>query len=205
MYKISNGNIVQRCFIPHRPRALPTKYSLAPPEEPEEPVVYALDEADDLPEKMDNPSITFLQTLYSPEDKIQIVVGKKNSDGNELPVGPAPILPRDHWIEKIKKKGGDASALFPAVDQEGVINQGLYVAINPIREAKDGRKKRNIARYQYALIEFDTISLKQQWQLLKKSRSLAPPYHFRATSLYTLWFVLMPEHLRSMTLGSLSS
>ena len=62
---------------PHRPRALPTKYSLAPPEEPEEPVVYALDEADDLPEKMDNPSITFLQTLYSPEDKIQIVVGKE--------------------------------------------------------------------------------------------------------------------------------
>lgn len=154
-----------------RPRPMPTTYSIKDNFEPEpEPIVYALDESDEIPEPIENPSVTFLQTVFSPEDKIQIVVGNKNEEGQEMPIGASPILPRDQWIKKIEAKGGKAQDLFPAVNADGPINQGLYIAINPIRDVKDGRKKRNIARYQYALIEFDTISTKQQWQLIKKSR-----------------------------------
>lgn len=139
-------------------------------EEPKAPVVYALDEADKIPEPLENPTVTFLENVFSPEDKIQIVVGKLNEEGSEAPLGASPILPRDQWIKKIKEKEGDAGALFSAFDKEGKVEQGLYVAINPLDKIKDGRKKRNIARYDHALLEFDTISTKQQWQLIKKSR-----------------------------------
>jgi RecA-family ATPase len=139
-------------------------------EEPSKPKVYALDEADELPEPISEPEIAFLENLYDPDDKIQVVVGRKDEDGgSEVPTGTGTIMRRDDWIEKIKDKGS-ISNLFNAADENGKIHQGLYFAINPLITVADGRKKKNIAKYKYALVEFDTISLKQQWQLLKKSK-----------------------------------
>lgn len=147
-----------------------SKFMAPEREEGIEPIVYALDEADDLPEPIDDsPTVNFLETLFRPTDKIQIVVGKKNDSGGESPTGAMPILTRDDWVKKLKEKG-NTDDLFSARNEDGKIFQGLYVSINPLREVKDGRKKKNIARYEHALIEFDTISIKQQWQLIKKSR-----------------------------------
>ncbi len=141
-------------------------------EHPQEttPVVYALDEGDKVPESIEDPTITFLNAAFSPEDRVQIVVGRKNEEGIEVPNGASPTLPVHLWIEKIKSKGGKIQDVFPAVNENGRINQGMYVAINPLDDPKIGRKKRNVARFDHALIEFDSISTTQQWQLIKKSR-----------------------------------
>ena len=140
------------------------------PIEEKEPVIYALDEADEIPEPLENPTINFLNALFSPEDKIQIVVAKRNENGGESPVGAMPILKCEEWTKRIESKGGDVTEIFSASDKNGKINQGLYFSINPLREVKEGRKRHNIQRYDHALVEFDTISLKQQWQLIKKSK-----------------------------------
>lgn len=134
-----------------------------------EPVVYALDEADELPEPLADPSVTFLKALFNTNDKIQLVCGKRTDDGGESPTGGSAILPVEQWCEKITQKNG-ADELFAAHDEKGKVNQGLFVSINPLFEAKLGRKIKNVARLQYALLEFDTISIKQQWQLFKKSK-----------------------------------
>lgn len=134
-----------------------------------EPVVYALDEADELPEPMDDPSVNFLKALFNLNDKVQIVCGKRTEDGGESPTGGSAILPVEQWCQKITEKKG-AGELFAASDENGKINQGLFVSINSLFDAKLGRKAANVAKLKYALLEFDTISLKQQWQLFKKSK-----------------------------------
>lgn len=148
------------------PQSPQTQYEM----EEELPKVYALDEADELPKEISEPEIPFLEALYEPSDKIQIVVGKKlEEDGPEVPVGQGTIMTRDDWIEKIKDRGG-ISNVFASANEGGKVHQGIYFAINPLISATGGRKKDNIEKYKYALVEFDTISLKQQWQLLKKSK-----------------------------------
>lgn len=138
-------------------------------EEVSQPVVYALDEADELPEPLPDPTISFLKTLYNLNDKVQIVCGKRSEDGGESPTGGSAIMPVSDWCDKIEQKNG-AGELFAASDENGRINQGLYVSINPLFDAKLGRKKNNVSQLKYALLEFDTISIKQQWQLFKKSK-----------------------------------
>lgn len=155
-----------------KPRQMPTGSSYKVNYEPEpepEPVVYALDEADELPEAMEDGAIKLLDHLYNKNDKIQIVCGKKNEDGGESPTGGNAILPIAVFLDKIKQKGG-AGELFSASDENGKVNQGLYFSINPLFDSKLGRKKKNVAKLDYALLEFDTISIKQQWQLIKKSK-----------------------------------
>jgi RecA-family ATPase len=141
-----------------------------PMEEKAKPVRYPLDESEDLPEPMDNPTERFLKVLYKDNDKIQLVVAELNEDGGESPTGNAVILPVKSWLEKIREKG-TVSEIFASYDEGGKrVEKGMYFSINPLKEVKDGRKMANIARYDYALIEFDTISLKQQWQLIRMSK-----------------------------------
>ena len=144
-------------------------YTINMQPEEREPVIYALDEADELPEPMENGALELLQSLYSINDKIELVPGRRTEDGKEAPTQKGVILPVEQFVEKIKQKGG-IGELFSAADENGKINHGLYFSINPLINNIDGRKKNNIQQYKYALLEFDTISLKQQWQLLKKSK-----------------------------------
>lgn len=141
-----------------------------PAEEKNTPVRYPLDESEELPEPMDNPTERFLKVLYKDKDKIQVVVAKLNEDEEEAPLGNSVILPVKDWLEKIKEKGS-ISDIFASYDSAGNRqNQGMYFSINPLRLPKEGRKMNNIERYDYALVEFDTISIKQQWQLIRMSK-----------------------------------
>jgi|GEM_PF-1961703 len=154
----------------HRIPNLINQFKIQQPEPEPEPIVYALDEGDRLPEPIEEDATKiFLETIFSPEDKIQIVVGHKNEEGVEVPSGNHPTLPLRLWLDKIESKGGIQN-VFPAMDEGGRINQGMYIAINPLIDPKLGRKKKNVSRFDHALIEFDSISTTQQWQLIKKSR-----------------------------------
>jgi len=132
-------------------------------------VRYILDESEDLPKPMENPTETIFRHLFKLSERVQVVVAKIGEDGKEKPVGSHPILNVETWLEKIEEKGG-ISELFSTHNEEGKVNEGLYFSINPIQDAMGGRKAKNMARMDYALIEFDTISLKQQWQLIKQSK-----------------------------------
>jgi len=131
--------------------------------------IYTLDESDDIPESIEGQSsVEFLKQNYEPDDYLCIVRADINEDGDEYPAGKGLTLTRDKWIEKIGD--GEIGDIFTIVDEDGQQKVGVYIGINPLLDAKLGRVKKNIKNYKYALIEFDTISLKQQWQLIKESK-----------------------------------
>lgn len=145
-------------------------YTVKPPpeEKPTTAKVYTLDESEGLPEPMENGGIEFLTALFQPDDNVMMAVARLTEEGGESPTGSQPVLKRDKWIEKIEEKG-DASAIWQHSKDGEVVNHGLYVAINPLRIGKAGRRIGNVG-LMHALIEFDTISQTQQWQLIKHSK-----------------------------------
>jgi RecA-family ATPase len=136
------------------------------PRAPERPRIYTLDEAEALPPPIEDfASSSFLANLYDPSDLVNVVPSVIDSDtGEEMPIGRGAVLTCATWLEKIGE--GEIGDLFKGSGH----SPGIFIAINPLKDQKAGRKIANIAEYRHALIEFDTISLKQQWQLLKKSK-----------------------------------
>jgi RecA-family ATPase len=130
--------------------------------------IYTLDESDELPEPLEGSTYLYLEENYDPDDFLCIVRADIDSDGQEKPIGKGLTLTRDKWLEKIGD--GEIGDVFTIVDENGSQQCGVFISINPLIDAKAGRVKRNVRQFKFALIEFDTISLKQQWQLLKESK-----------------------------------
>ena len=148
--------------------ARPTTYEVE-----EKPVlkerIYALDESDDLPDEIEKgASAAFLEQNYEAGDYLCMVKSETSEDGEERPFGKGRTLTRDKWLELIGD--GDIGDLFKKREDGEERNVGVFISINPLIDSKLGRVQKNVLLFKYALIEFDTISIKQQWQLIKDSR-----------------------------------
>ena len=84
-------------------------------------------------------------------------------DGRCIPAGSGLVLSREEWIAKLDARGGDPNRIWAA---DG--NPGAFIRVNPMKigGASDG----DVTAYRHALLEFDGISLEEQWRVVSESR-----------------------------------
>lgn len=127
------------------------------------PGAYDVEAGDGLPKPIEDGTRKFLRAVFGAGDGVQIAGARLSDDGREVPDGDGITLSRDEWIRKLDEWNGDPNCLFHSPD-----GLGIYVRVNPMREGGRG-KDEDVADYRHALIEFDNISLEQQWRLYQKS------------------------------------
>jgi RecA-family ATPase len=111
-------------------------------------------QGDKLPSPMTDAAITFLQT-FGPGQFIAIGHGivKKDDTGKlNSVITPSKGRSRETWMADIQQRGMET--VFPYVD-------GLYVRVNPMKDAS-GQSDKDVADYQFALIESDEGPLEFQ-------------------------------------------
>jgi len=129
-------------------------------------IKYELAEDFKLPSPMTDPTRTFLQALFKPNERVQFVRGI-TEDGKDVPSSDhQSIQLLESWLTLINRAHGNAAkAIFGASDGP----HGMFFCLNPLGKI-DRRIYENIFDYRYALLEFDSIPKEKQYQLILKSR-----------------------------------
>ena len=103
--------------------------------------------------------IKYLETLFEPDDKVgYVVTSSYDEDRNKWQPNSAGNYDRtrDELIEEIRKYPNDIGAALGDWQKEA----GAWIRINPL-DGKGGGNK-NVTAYRFALVESDTMSLKEQ-------------------------------------------
>jgi len=149
-----------------RPERLPPA---RPPteQEPELPKLsYDLSEADglQLPKGKWDGFEMVLRSCFQPGEGVR-VMGGMTEDGL---VGCDPnggaVLSREEWLAKLDKHG-DINSIYYRL---GGPPAGVYLGINPMSQGGRGRDA-DVTAFRHVLLEFDEISIEEQWLLYKKS------------------------------------
>lgn len=116
-----------------------------------------------LPEPIEDGCRKLLMACFEKGEGIGITEATFIEDGRCIPAGSGLVLSREEWIAKLDARGGDPNRIWAA---EG--NPGAFIRVNPMKVggASDG----DVTAYRHALLEFDGISLEEQWHVIKESR-----------------------------------
>jgi RecA-family ATPase len=130
----------------------------------EKPIVrYSLDPDFKLPDGMPNGARLFVENVFRKNDRIwvqQAVIAE--DDDKEKPLGDHRLWDYDVLLKVLDRTGGDSTKIFG--------KGGLFFCVNPLGKTKDHRREDNVADFRHALIEFDSIPMEDQYQLVLKSR-----------------------------------
>jgi len=109
-----------------------------------------------------DPFEAFLTACFEPGDILSIAPGFVPDDaGRAVPEhGGVNVFSRDHWLSKVKNKGG-IEKLFSS-------RNGLYIRINPVTAKSRGGDK-DVTAYRHTLIESDKIPKGDQERILRDS------------------------------------
>ena len=89
----------------------------------------------------------FLLAAFKEGEGVCISRGRETEDGQIVPdVGVT--LPREKWLERVRKKGGDVTKV------EGT-KLGLYVRMNPIKPLSKRNLNEDVTALRHVLVEFD--------------------------------------------------
>lgn len=107
-----------------------------------------------LPKPMQESAIAFLETVFRQGEFVGISEAIERRDNDGISVGPNGGWVRtiETWIADIRLRGMDA--VFKS-------NDGLFVRVNPLRDA-NGKTDKDVAAYRYALVESDEGTKEQQ-------------------------------------------
>lgn len=125
-------------------------------------VDYKLTGTVEMPKPIEGGTMTFLRTLFKPDEGVRIVSSKLNEEQREVPENEGTTLERDKWLSKLEKAGGDPNKIWKPRDKTGI-----YVTVNPMKPG--GSKDSDVLEFRHALIEFDGLPVEQQWELYKAS------------------------------------
>lgn len=143
---------------PQAPAAAPSR----PAPAPTPPAKIDTAAAPPMPEPMADPTRAFLSAMFQPEEGVRIARARINDAGREVPDGEGAVQSCREWLAKLDKYGGKANALFSS---DG---PGLFVSVNPMKLG--GSRDSDVTDFRHALLEFDEISLPEQWAILAGSR-----------------------------------
>lgn len=115
-----------------------------------------------MPEPMPDPTRAFLAAMFKPEEGVRIARARINDQGREVPDGEGVVQSCREWLAKLDKYAGKANALFSS---DG---PGLFVSVNPMKLG--GARDADVTDFRHALLEFDEISIPEQWAILAGSR-----------------------------------
>jgi len=80
-----------------------------------------------------------------------------------IPAGQGLVLSREEWLAKLDARDGDPNKIWSC---EG--NPGAYIRVNPMKVG--GSTDNDVTAFRHALLEFDGISLDEQWKVISHSQ-----------------------------------
>lgn len=116
-----------------------------------------------LPEPKQDGARELLRHAFKPGEGINIVPAVLDGNGDERPDTDSYTLSYEAWMQKLDAYEGKPNGFLRSGSRTGI-----YICINPV--SFDGRKDANVTDFRHALVEFDTIPIEAQWQLIVQSR-----------------------------------
>ena len=117
----------------------------------------------ELPEPLADGTRTLLRAVFLPGEGVGIANAKFNEDDHEIPADSGACLSREEWLRKLEAVDGNPNGIWSSSKKTGI-----YIRINPMRIG--GSKDSDVTAFRHALVEFDNISLGEQWNLYQQSR-----------------------------------
>lgn len=152
-----------------RPQYLGTSPTAAAPErKPELPKVnYDLADAGNLklPTPMHWGFEKVLRSCFKQGDGVR-VMSALNDETGQIGCNPngGVVLSREEWLQKLENLPDGINNLYYRM---GGAPPGVYLGVNPMKQG--GRTDGDVSDYRHCLLEFDNLSLEEQWLLYTQS------------------------------------
>lgn len=100
--------------------------------------------------------ITYIETLFQPDDYVGYVTRTWEKDGKMLPTDGCRDRTARELLQKLDRCRGDIGAVLGDYNP----NAGAWIRFNPL----DGKgvKNENVTEYRYALVESDSVDIEKQ-------------------------------------------
>ena len=118
----------------------------------------------ELPEALPDGFETVLRSCFLPGEGVRVMHGITEDGLIGCDSRGGLVLSREEWLAKLEAMG-DINAMYY---RQGGKPVGVYLGVNPMKEDGRGRDS-DVTAYRHCLIEFDKISLVEQWLLYVKS------------------------------------
>ena len=105
-----------------------------------------------------------LQACFRPGEGIRVMSGMDDDGVIRCDPNGGVVLSREEWLDKLDKRGG-INGLYYRLGGPPV---GVYLAVNPYKFDGRGRDS-DVTDHRHCLLEFDEISIKEQWALIVQS------------------------------------
>lgn len=109
-----------------------------------------------------NEIVTYLETLFSPDETIGYVTESWEKDGKYLPTKGAYDRTAGELIQKLNSCNNDIGSVLGDYNHEA----GAWIRFNPLDG--NGVKNENVTEYRYALVESDNMELGKQNAILRE-------------------------------------
>lgn len=123
--------------------------------------IITTDQGEDIPPPMEDGTRKLLKAVFKHDDVVAICGATMDESGKkEIPDGGGLTLSRDEWLAKLDSKGGNINSFYSSS-----MGCGVYIRINPMKDGGVGDK--DVTAYRHALIEFDNLSIAEQWRIYR--------------------------------------
>lgn len=127
---------------------------------------YKLDQAEELqlPKGKRDGFPQLLEACFRPDDGVRVMSALDDEGLVRCDPKGGVVLSRDEWLSKLEQKGG-INGLYYRLGGPPV---GVYLGVNPMKQDGRGRDS-DVTDHRHVLLEFDEISIKEQWLLIVRS------------------------------------
>jgi RecA-family ATPase len=127
---------------------------------------YNLTEAEELqlPKGKPDGFPKLLEACFRPGEGVRVMSAMDEEGLVRCDPNGGVVLSREEWLSKLEAKGGINGMYY----RLGGPPVGVYLGVNPMREDGRGRDS-DVTDFRHCLLEFDEISIKEQWLLFVKS------------------------------------
>jgi hypothetical protein len=146
-----------------RLRTVATSHVVKTKVQPAKPVRYEVSDAIELPEPMTDGTRAFIRAAFAEGEGIRIAVARFNDEQKEIPKDSGVVLSREEWLRKLDDAKGNPNKFLKTSERNGI-----FVSVNPMKLG--GSKDSDVTAFRHALLEFDNISIHEQWGIIIASR-----------------------------------
>ena len=139
----------------------------APTWKPDLPTMdYDLGEAEktQLPKGKRNGFQQLLEACFRPGEGVRVMSGVDDEGLIRCDSKGGVVLSQEEWLKKLHDKGG-INGIYTRMGGPPV---GVYLGVNPMQQDGRGRDS-DVSDFRHVLLEFDEISLNEQWLLFVQS------------------------------------
>jgi RecA-family ATPase len=128
---------------------------------------YDLNAEAEIPGPMADGTRRLLRAAFLPGEAVRICVATGNYEGKEIPEGTGHTFSLEEWLSRLDEGDGNPNSFLSSRDARTKQRYGIYVGMNPLRPG--GSKDDDVTAYRHALLEWDDVSKREQWNLITQS------------------------------------